>query len=299
MKGQQIVECVPNFSEGREEHVVRSIVNEIRSVPNIRVLDVHSDRDHNRSVVTFIGGPDEIEEAALACVRAASRMIDLKGHRGVHPRLGAADVIPFVPIRNVEIEDCMRIARKVAKRIWQELEIPTYLYGHAALRGDRARLENVRFKGFEQVSGLVESEEDKRPDFGGPKLHPKAGATIVGARYPMIAFNVDLDSRDVNIAKEIASRVREKNSGLAGVKALGRYLESKSCIQVSTNITRTDSVSPNRVFEAIESEASDRGIDVLRGELVGLMPIKSAVSSIQEILHLEDFSGDRIIEMNL
>ncbi|MEM4262447.1 MAG: glutamate formimidoyltransferase, partial [Thermoplasmata archaeon] len=204
-----IIECVPNFSAGKDRHIVRTIANEIDSASNIKILDVNADPDHNRSVITFVGTPSSIIEGAISGVRAAVRLIDLRKHKGVHPRLGAADVIPLVPIRGVDMSDCVVLARKLARRIWDELEVPTYLYGEAALRKDRRRLEKVRLKGFEQMKTLVKKDRSKRPDFGGPALHPTAGACIVGARPPLIAFNVNLNSRDLKAAKKIAEAVRE------------------------------------------------------------------------------------------
>ena len=204
-----IVECVPNFSEGRDPEIIEVIMNEIDSVQHVKVLDIHSDVDHNRSVITFIGKPSSVIEAAVAAVRAASRLIDLNKHQGVHPRIGAADVVPIVPIREISMDECVTLARELAKRIWSEIEVPTYLYGFAALRDDRTRLEKVRLKGFEQMRELVKKDKSKQPDFGGPDLHPSAGATIVGARAPLIAFNVNLNSTDLNAARKIAENVRE------------------------------------------------------------------------------------------
>lgn len=294
-----IIECVPNFSEGGRPEVVRIITNEIDSVPGVKILDLHSDPDHNRSVITFVGKPDAVVEAAVAGVRASARLIDLRKHKGVHPRLGAADVIPLVPIRDACMEDCIALARDLAKRIWNELDIPTYLYGFAALRDDRARLEKVRLKGFEQMRSLVKKDRKKRPDFGGPDLHPTAGASIVGAREPLIAFNVNLRSKDLEKAKEIAEAIREKNSGLVGLKALGLALSSGKCVQVSTNITRTDLVSPYKVREIVKSEATKRGVTVLGSELVGLMPLNSVIMSAGQGMMLEQLGQSRIIELNL
>jgi len=294
-----IVECVPNFSEGRDPHIIRSIANEIGSIRNVKVLDIHSDSDHNRSVVTFAGRPNAVADAAVAGVRAASRLIDLNRHTGVHPRLGAADVVPLVPIRNIDMDACVALARSVAKRVWNDLGIPTYLYGEAALRKDRKRLEKVRLGGFEQLKGLVKGDPSKAPDNGGPQLHPTAGATIIGARYPLIAYNVDLGPEDLEAAKSVARNIRESNGGLPGVKALGLHLESKSCVQVSTNITRPDLTSPFQVFDKIREEAEKRGLTVLRSELVGLMPAEAAISSVRHAMLFEKFDEGRIIEFNL
>jgi len=291
-----IVECVPNFSDGRRKRVIDTICNEIDSVPNVKVLDVHSDYDHNRSVITFIGRPAAVLDAGVAAVRAAARLIDLREHEGVHPRLGAADVIPLIPIRDVSMEECVKLAREMAKRIWLELDIPTYLYGNAALKKDRVRLEKVRLKGFEQMRELVLKEKKRRPDFGGPALHPSAGASIVGARAPLIAFNVNLKSRDIGVAKEIAEAIREKNSGLVGLKAMGLRLSSGGCVQVSTNITRTDLVSPYKVYELVRMEAEKRGVRAACSELVGLMPLDSLMISMKDAVKFESFDRSNVIE---
>ncbi|MEM2839203.1 MAG: glutamate formimidoyltransferase [Thermoplasmata archaeon] len=294
-----IIECVPNFSAGKDRHIVRTIANEIDSASNIKILDVNADPDHNRSVITFVGTPSSIIEGAISGVRAAVRLIDLRKHKGVHPRLGAADVIPLVPIRGVDMSDCVVLARKLARRIWDELEVPTYLYGEAALRKDRRRLEKVRLKGFEQMKTLVKKDRSKRPDFGGPALHPTAGACIVGARPPLIAFNVNLNSRDLKAAKKIAEAVREKNSGLVGLKALGLELKSKRCVQVSMNITRPDVVSPYVAYNKVAEEAMKFGIEVLGSELIGLMPLSSLLDSTRDAIKLESLTENRIIELQI
>lgn len=294
-----IVECVPNFSEGREQHIITSIANEIGSIGKVKVLDIHSDTDHNRSVITFAGEPNAVADAAIAGIRAASRLIDLNRHRGVHPRLGAADVVPFVPIRNIDMAECVVLAKAVAGRVWKELGIPTYLYGEAALTEGRKRLERVRRGGFEQLRELVENDQSVAPDNGGPGLHPTAGASIIGARHFLIAYNVDLKSEDVDLARAIAGRVRESGGGLIGVKALGLHLESKSCVQVSTNITRPDLISPFQVFERIRDDARKNGVEVLRSELVGLIPAEAVVASIRHAMRFEDLDGRRILEFNL
>lgn len=294
-----IVECIPNFSEGRDRHIISTIANEIDSVAGVKVLDINSDPDHNRSVITFVGEASAVLEAAVASTRAAVRLIDLRRHEGVHPRLGAADIIPLVPIRDIEMSECVKFARTLAKRIWEELEVPTYLYGEAAIREDRRQLEKVRMKGFEQMQILVKKDQSKRPDFGGPALHPTAGASIVGARWPLIAFNVNLNSTDLDAAKEIAAAVREKSSGIIGLKALGLELKSKRCVQISMNVTRTDKVNPYTAYHKVVQEATKRGIEVLGSELIGLMPLDSLLGCARDALKLESLSANRIIELNL
>lgn len=294
-----VVECVPNFSEGKSREIIETIKGEIDSVRGIKVLDTHSDIDHNRSVITFIGGPKAVVEASVAAVRSAARLIDLTKHTGVHPRIGATDVLPLIPIRDITMEECVELARDIAKRIWRETDVPTYLYGYAATRDDRQRLEKVRSRGFEQMRELVRRDDGKRPDFGGPELHPTAGATIVGARDPLIAFNVNLRSQDLNLAIEIANEVREKRSGFTGVKALGLMLSSDGCVQISTNITKPDLVSPFAVFDKIRIEAEKRGLEICESELVGLMPLGAVLESTRASLRLESFDRSRVIELNL
>lgn len=294
-----IIECVPNFSEGKDEHIIRAIANEIDSVSGVKILDINSDSDHNRSVITFIGTPASVVDAVLSGVRAAVRLIDLRKHKGVHPRLGAADVIPLVPIRDIGMSECVDLARILAKRIWEELEVPTYLYGEAALRSDRKRLENIRMKGFEQMRVLVKKEKMRKPDCGGSSLHPTAGASIVGARWPLIAFNVNLKSRNLAAARKIAEAVREKNSGLLGLKALGLELKSKRCVQISMNITRADMVTPYAAYQKVVEEADKLGIDVLGSELIGLMPLSSLIDCTRDAVKLESLAANRIIELNL
>ena len=230
------VECVPNFSEGRRKEVVDKIVFSIRSVPGIKILDVEMDPDHNRSVVTFTGNKETVQEGAFRGARAARELIDLNLHKGQHPRMGALDVLPFVPISGVTLQDCVEIAEKVGSRIAKELKIPVYLYEAAARKPERKNLENVRRGEFEGLREAILKEESRFPDFGLRALHPTAGATAVGARMPLIAFNVNLSTKDISVAKKIAKKIRASSGGLPCVKALGFVLENKGMVQVSTNL---------------------------------------------------------------
>ena len=294
-----IVECVPNFSEGRRKDVVDRIVYSIRSVPGIKILDVEMDSDHNRSVVTFTGGKENIQEGAFRGARAAVEMIDLNKHKGQHPRMGALDVLPFVPISGVSIEDCVGIANKVGSRIARELKIPVYLYEAAAKRPDRANLENIRRGEFEGLRQSILTDENRYPDYGPRAVHPTAGATAVGARMPLIAFNVNLKTDDVSIAKAIAKKIRASNGGYPNVKALGFMLEAKGMAQVSMNLTDYSVTGISTVFEAIGKEAVSLGTEVAESELVGLVPLDAVCDVAKGLLKIPNFNSNQVLERRI
>ncbi len=256
-----IVECVPNFSEGRDPLIVNAIARAIDETPHVRLLDKTSDPDHNRSVLTFAGDPDRVAAAAFEAVRIASATIDMSRHSGVHPRLGAADVVPFVPVHGVSLRDCVGIARRVGGRVWSELGVPVYLYEAAALRPECARLENVRRLARE---GLA-------PDFGAGR-HATAGVCVVGARKFLIAWNINLRSADVRTAREIAREIRESRGGLRAVKALGLPLASRGEVQVSINLVDFEVTPLYAVFEAVAERCARRGIEIVGSELIGMIP---------------------------
>ena len=259
----RIVECVPNFSEGRKAETVEALVAAIRSVSGCVVLDQQSDADHNRTVITFVGTPEAVAEAAFVAAREALQRIDLTTHRGEHPRVGATDVIPFVPIRKVSIQDCVQIAREVGRRLADELRIPVFLYEHAASVPFRRRIEDIRREGLEGLAERMRMDPRWAPDFGDAKLHRTAGATVVGARRPLIAYNVNLASQDLNIAKAIAQTVRESDGGLRSVKAVGISLKSRGIVQVSMNLTNYEETPVYVAFEAVKAEGLKRGVAVL------------------------------------
>ncbi len=267
-----LVECVPNFSDGRRTRVVDAIESALCSVDGVWILDRHMDPDHNRSVITLAGRPESLPDALVAAVRVAAERIDLRSHDGEHPRTGATDVIPFVPLRNVSMEECVRLGRDLGARIARELEIPVYLYGWAAQVPGRRKLERIRKIGFERLSEAMSVREVLRPDFVPTRAHPGAGATFIGARKVLIAFNVNLKTDDVRLARTIASKIRESGGGLVGVKALGVYMKKTRTAQVSMNLTDYERTGIQRVFEAIHSMAKDAGVSILGGELVGLAP---------------------------
>ncbi len=292
----KLVECIANFSEGRREAVVDAIVASINSTDGIQVVDRHSDEDHNRTVITFIGPPKATSAAAFAGISKAAELIDMENHEGEHPRLGAADVVPFVPIRDVTMDECVELARELGQRVANDLGIPVYLYEAAATRPDRANLADVRRGEYEELKLSIAENPDRAPDFG-PKELGSAGATIIGARKPLIAFNVYLTTDDVDVAKVIAKHVRHSGGGLRFVKALGLLVEGRA--QVSMNLTDFTRTPIHRVVEMIRSEARRHGVDVHSSELVGLTPQAALVDTAAWYLQLDDFEPGQLIESHL
>lgn len=292
----RMVECVPNFSEGRDQETIEAIVRAISAVSGVRVLDVKSDIDHNRTVVTFVGEPEATEEAAYRAVEKAAELIDMEQHRGEHPRLGAADVIPFVPIAGVTMETAVTLARRLGERIGRELNIPVYLYEEAATRPDRWNLADVRRGEYEGLKAEIETNPDRAPDFGPARLG-RAGATVVGARPPLVAFNVYLGTEDVEIARAIARAVRHSSGGLRYVKALGLLVEGQA--QVSMNLTDYRRTPIHRVVEMIRREAARYGVSVVRSEVIGLIPGEALVDAARFYLQLDGFSTGQILENRL
>jgi len=291
-----LVECVPNFSEGRKPEVVEQIAREIESAGATTVLNRHIDPDHNRSVITFVAPPERIVEGALRAVAKAAELIDLRQHGGEHPRIGATDVLPFVPVSGVTIDDCVALAHAAGNRIWNELSIPVYFYERAALRSDRERLEHVRGKGFEKLREEIATNPDRKPDIGDARLHATAGAIAVGARPFLIAFNVTLETNDIMIARRIARVVRERDGGLPFVKALGFELSSRRIVQVSMNLTNYEQTSITRAFEAVAGEAERLGVKVRGAEIVGLVPRAAFDREASYFPLLENFSETIILE---
>ena len=283
-----MIECVPNFSEGRDAAKVKAIEEAIRSVPGVFVLRSERDPDHNRSVITFAGTPDAIGEAALRGIGKAAELIDLTVHGGVHPRIGAADVVPFVPLDGASLEDCVRIAHEVGERVWRTLGVPVYFYEAAARDPRRAALEEVRRGGFENHT--------LAPDLGGPALHPTAGACVIGARKLLIAFNVNLDTSDVAIAQSIARKIRASSGGLPFLKAIGVLLPSRNTAQVSMNLTDFEQTPLYEVFDAVLREAQAHGVGIRGSEIVGLIPRKALEDAAAHYLRCQSFHGGLILE---
>src|SRR5499427_433795 len=291
-----LVECVPNFSEGRDKTKVDSIL-EAMKMDGVYLLDREMDADHNRCVITLVGDPVHVAEAAIRGVGKAAELIDLTKHAGAHPRLGAADVIPFIPIDGVTLEDCVAIARKVGEEIWKRFQIPIYLYESAATHPDRQNLENIRRGQFEGLREEVKTNPARRPDFGEPRLHPTAGATVVGARKALIAYNVFLNTKDVEIAKKIAKAIRFSTGGLRYVKAAG--FEVRGLAQVSMNLTDFEQTPVARVFEFVKREAARYGVMPLSSEIVGLIPKKALEQAAEWFLQVENFDSSMILENRL
>ncbi len=294
-----LVECVPNFSEGREVAKVQAIAEAIRSVDGVYVLRCEMDADHNRSVITFVGSPESVGEAAVRGVARAVEVIDLNQHRGAHPRLGAADVVPFVPVESVTLADCVALAHRVGQQIWEQLGVPVYLYEAAATRPERRNLENIRRGEFECLRQEIAASEERRPDFGEPRMHPTAGATVVGARKFLIAYNIVLNTADVQVAKKVARAVRASSGGLPSVKAMGVELKSRTLAQVSMNLTDFEQTPIHRVFQAVESEAARCGAAVVDSEIVGLIPKKALQPAAAASLKIANFDPQLILENRL
>ena len=297
---RRLIECVPNFSEGRDGQKIEALAAAMRGTAGAWVLDVHSDADHNRSVVTLAGEPEAIVETALRGAGKAAELIDLRRHIGEHPRIGAIDVLPFVPIENVTMKDCVALARHAGEEIWARHKIPVYFYEEAAMRPERKKLESVRSGEFEYLRDEVLRNADRTPDIGGPALHPSAGAVAVGARKFLIAYNINLNTPEVSVAKKIARVIRAANGGLRHVKAIGIALKARNLAQVSTNLTDFEQTSISRVFEAVRLEAARQGTAIHSSEIVGLVPRKALDLNELADLQLADFSpANKILETRL
>src|SRR5580700_3535409 len=269
---KRLIECVPNFSEGRDAAKVDAIIEAMREVAGVYLLDYESDADHNRSVVTLAGEPEAVAEAALRGVGKAAALIDLTKHTGAHPRMGATDVVPFIPIEGVTIEDCAALAKKTGREIWARYQIPVYFYEAAAQRPERTNLENIRKGQFEGLRDEVLRNPDRAPDVGEPRLHPTAGATVVGARKFLIAYNINLNTPDLDIAKRIAKTIRFSSGGMPCVKAMGVDLRARNLAQVSMNLTDFEQTPIHQVFETVKREAERLGVGIVGSEIVGLIP---------------------------
>lgn len=295
----QLVECVPNFSEGRDKIKVDAIVNAAASADGVRVLDVEMDKDHNRCVLTIIGAPDAVLEGAFRAAATARQAIDMNQHKGEHPRIGATDVVPFIPVSGVSMDDCIRLARKLGDRIGKELEIPVYLYGQAAARVERRDLATVRKGQYEGLKTAIESDPDRKPDYGPARMHPTAGATAVGAREQIVNFNVNLDFRDMEAGKAIAKKIRTSGGGLPELRAKEIQLSSGN-VQISTVLTDYHKTSLMTVYRAVSVEAASRGAKVLGSEIVGLMPRDALTGAAVESLQLQGFqSKAQVLEEKL
>lgn len=290
----KIVECIPNVSEGRRPEVIEAILAEVRQVAGVTLLDYSSNADHNRTVISLIGEPDNVLEAAWRLIKKAAELIDLDQHQGEHPRMGAADVVPFVPVRNVTMEECVELAKSLGERVGGELAIPVYLYEKAAARPERRNLAEVR-RG--QYEGLKESigTPERTPDYG-PSILGKAGAVAIGARPPLVAFNVNLGTTNLAIGKAIAKGIRGSSGGFVNIKALGIDLSEQGMVQVSMNMVDTQATPLYRALEFIKTEAARFGVPIVGSEIVGLVPLDAMLDAATYYLGLQDFSKEQILE---
>lgn len=293
-----IIECVPNVSEGRRREVVEALVEAVRRTPGVRLLDYSSDASHNRSVVTMAGGAAPLKQAVLALFEAALPCIDLRTHTGEHPRVGAVDVVPFVPIEGVTMAECVALARETAADVARRFEVPVYLYEEAATRPSRTNLEDIRRGQFEGLAAKM-ADPEWNPDFGPAAPHPSAGATVIGARMPLIAYNINLATDRLDVAKKIAAAIRYSSGGFRYVKAMGVSLADRGIVQVSINLTNYEKTPVLRVFEAVKREAARYGVTVLESEIVGLVPAAALVGAAEHVLQLTSFSRDQILENKL
>jgi glutamate formiminotransferase/formiminotetrahydrofolate cyclodeaminase len=294
----KLVECVPNFSEGRRKDAIDSIVGEAKS-RNVKVLDIESDADHNRSVLTFVGEPEAVKEAALAVSAKAIELIDLNKHQGQHPRMGAVDVIPFVPISDVTMAECVQLAKEFANEFASRFKIPVYLYEEAATRPERRNLADVRKGEFEGLRDEIGKNPDRKPDYGPNTIHPTAGATAIGARQILIAYNVNLATKNLDVAKRIAKQVRGRDGGLSAVKALGFDLKDRGIVQVSMNMVDYKASQLFKAFELIKTLAEQQGVGVLESEIVGLVPMEALTDAADFYLRLRNFNKNQVIERRL
>ena len=291
-----LVECVPNFSEGRNQETIARLAQTIARVETACVLDTHIDPDHNRSVITFVANPDQVVAAAVNAVLVAAELIDMRRHTGEHPRLGATDVLPFVPIAGVTIEECAALAHQAGERIARELSIPVFYYEQAALRPERRNLEDVRRGAFELLREQIATVPERAPDVGPLRVHESAGAIAVGARPFLIAFNINLGTDDVAVARQIARAVRARQGGLPFLKALGFALATRGLVQVSMNLVNYEVTGMEAAYEAVKKEAEKIGIEIASTEIVGLVPEKALDTKAEYFLKLEHFEEDKVLE---
>lgn len=295
----QLIECVPNFSEGRRQDVIDEIVNCFKGKRGVYLLDHRADEDHNRLVISLVGAPAPIQEALLEAAKVALKHIDMNAHQGGHPRIGAVDVVPFTPIKGITMEECIELAHSFGERYYKETGIPVYFYEDAALRPERKHLEVIRKGQYEVLKDEAKTNPDRRPDIGEACLHPTAGATVIGARKFLVAFNVNLDTPDVNIAKKIAAAVRASSGGFCHVKGIGLALEERGITQVSMNLVDYEKNSLYRVLETIRMEAKRWGVGVVETEVYGMIPVNAILESAAYYLQIAGFDPEQVLELRL
>jgi len=294
----KLVECVPNFSEGRRPEVIAAIVNEVKKVTGVTLLNVNSDASHNRTVVTFVGDPQAAKLAAFNTCAKAAELIDMEQHQGAHPRVGATDVIPFIPVSDITMEECVQLANELGQEIGEKLNIPVYLYEAAAKTPARVKLPDVRKGEYEGLKTAITTPE-RQPDYGPARMHPAAGATVVGARQFLIAYNINLSTSDVAIAKKIAASIREAKGGYKYCRAMGVMIEERNMAQVTINMVDYTATPLHRVFETVKSEAARYGVNIIGSEIVGMVPLQALIDTADFYLRLEGFERKQVLEENL
>lgn len=293
----KIVECIPNISEGRNQEVIEAVLDQVRNTAGVTLLDYSSDPNHNRTVITFLGSPEGVADAAVALAKKAVELIDLNKHQGEHPRMGAVDVIPFVPIKEVSKEECVELSKAVAQRVWEEAGLPVFLYEDSASTPDRVNLAKIRKGQFEGMAEKVQ-QPAWEPDFGGRTIHPTGGVVAVGCRMPLVAFNINLSTSDLSIASAIAKIIRRSSGGFDCVKALGVMLEDRNIAQVSINMTNFNKTPLYRVLELVRAEAKRWGVTVVGTEIIGLTPMNALIDSAEYYLQIENFDKNKQVLEN-
>ncbi len=295
----RIIECVPNCSEGRNKEVIEYIADAVRAVPGVVITDYSSDESHNRSVFTIVGDPDQMAEAAFQFAKACVEKIDMTKHEGAHPRMGAVDVIPFTPVKDVPMEECIELSKKVAERIWNELGMPVTLYEESCTAPHRRNLAAIRKGQFEAMPEKLKDPQ-WHPDYGNQEIHPTAGIVAVGARFPLVAFNINLSTSDIEIANKIAKTIRESSGGMKWIKAIGVMLEDRNIAQVSINMINYTKTPMYRVFENVRFEAERYGVQIVGSEVIGVVPMDAMIDAAEYYLKVENFDKDsQIMEKHL
>ena len=289
---QKIVECVPNFSEGRDLKVINAIFDAAKSIKSVKVFELEYNKDHNRCLFTIVGEPEDVLDSVFESIKVATKLIDMEKHAGEHPRIGATDVVPFVPVSGVSMEECVELAKRLGKKVGEELNVPVFLYEEAATRPENRNLADVRKGEYEGLKVKM-----NKPDFGPDKMHPTAGAVVIGARKYLVAFNVNLDTPDLEIAKKIAGIIREKNGGLPGVKALG--FEVDGLAQVSMNLVDYQKTNFDEAYRAVETEAAKLGVKIKSSEIYGMIPLESLVVAVKATFKADTFKSDQVLEKRL
>lgn len=293
----KLIECVPNFSEGRNKKVIDAISSAAAKIKGIRIFEVESDKSHNRCLFTIVGEPEKVMDSVYESINVATKLIDMRKHKGEHPRIGATDVVPFVPISGVTVKECIALARKLGKKVAEELGIPVYLYEDAATRPNMINLADVRKGEYEGLKEEIGINPERHPDFGPLKMHETAGAMVIGARKYLVAYNVNLDTKDVTLAKKIAQKIREKDGGLPGVKALGFDVDGFA--QVSMNLVDFEKTNFDEVYRAIEKDAETHGVSIKSSEIYGMIPLESMVRAVKKTFKADTFKSDQVLEKRL